>query len=55
MGIDDVIAELELDVLDCNCDLDLDVELLFGDCLGNGVLLVMASRCGQPFSGHVCR
>jgi hypothetical protein len=55
VGIDDMVAELELDVFDFDCDLDLLVELLFGDCLGNGVLLGLGQPLRAAVLGQVCR
>jgi hypothetical protein len=46
MGVDDVIAQLELDELDFTCDLELDVQRFLLRCLWrNGVLLCF----GRPF------
>jgi hypothetical protein len=48
MGIDDVVAELELDVLDFAGYLELLDQLYLCGCLWrNGVLL----RCGRPSDG----
>jgi hypothetical protein len=55
VGIDDMVAELELDVFDFDCDLDLLVELLFGYCLGNGVLLGLGQPLRAAVLGQVCR
>ena len=43
MRVDDVVADLELDVLDLTGDLEV-LDLLFG-LLGNGVLLRKAAGC----------
>jgi hypothetical protein len=49
VGIDDVVSELELDVLDFACDLELLRERCFFSYLcGNDVLL----RCGRPTGGR---
>jgi len=48
MGIDDLVAELELDELDFASNLELLDQLYFCGCLGrNDVLL----RCGRPSDG----
>jgi len=48
MGVDDVVAELELDVLDLARYFELVYQrCLFGCLWRNGVLL----RFGQPFGG----
>jgi hypothetical protein len=47
MGVDDVVAELELDVLDLAGRLKLNDQLIF-DCLGNGVLLGWRPARGRP-------
>ena len=48
VGVDDVVAELELDVLDLAGHLELlDQRCLFGCLWRNGVLL----RCGRPLGG----
>jgi hypothetical protein len=48
VGIDDVVAQLELDVLDLAGRLELLDQLIF-DCLGNGVLLEVYGRPeGRP-------
>jgi hypothetical protein len=44
MGIDDVVTELELDVLDFPDDLEVFEELLFGDIGDDSVLL----GCDSP-------
>jgi len=55
VGIHDVIAELELDVLDLNNDV---VEIILAKrrirCLGNGVLLSKGPPPGAALT-HVCR
>jgi hypothetical protein len=49
VGIDDVVSELELDVLDFAGYLELLRERCFFGCLcGNDVLL----RCGRPTGGR---
>jgi hypothetical protein len=51
VGIDDVVAELELDVLDLASDLDLLSQCSFFDWLyRNGVLLWLRPTVGGPGS-----
>ena len=52
MGVYDVVAQLELDVLDLARDLKLLDQLIF-NCLGNGVLLGFATSQGAV--SQVCR
>jgi len=49
MGIDDVVTELELDVLDFPDDLEVFEELLFGD-IGDGSVLLGCDSRALPVS-----
>jgi hypothetical protein len=51
VGIDDRVADLEVDALDLADDLEVLQELLFSD-VGDGVLL---QGCGLARQGQVCR
>ena len=56
MGVDDMIAQLELDELDFACDLELDVELFLLRCLWrNGVLLCSSAGHPGPTLHQVCK
>jgi hypothetical protein len=49
VGIDDMVSELELDVLDFASDLELLVQYCFFGCLcGNDVLLRCERLLGRP-------
>jgi len=54
MGIDDVVTEFELDVLDFPDDLEVFEELLFADIGDDSVLLGCDSQA-VPVSLYVCR
>jgi hypothetical protein len=54
MGIDDVVTELELDVLDFPDDLEVFEELLFAD-IGDGSVLLRCDSQAVPVSLYVCR
>jgi hypothetical protein len=52
MGVDHVIADLEIDV----DDLSLDLEILdLNGCLGNRVLLLQGPAAGPNFGFYVCK
>jgi hypothetical protein len=52
MGIDHVVADLEIDV----DDLTLDLEILdVNGCIGNGFLLRTWSVCRTVLLGQVCK
>jgi hypothetical protein len=58
VGVDDVVSELELDVLDDDLfvtDLELVLQLVCGRCLWNGVLLVFTASRRRPSPFQVCR
>jgi len=54
MGIDDVVTEVELDVLDLSDDLEILQQLLFGD-IGDGSVLLGVRQPGVASVSYVCR
>jgi hypothetical protein len=54
MGIDDVVTELELDVLDFPYDLEVFEELLFGG-ISDGSVLLRCDSQAVPVSLYVCK
>ena len=54
MGIDDVVTEFELDVLDFPDDLEVLQELRFSD-IGDGSVLLGVRQPGVASVSYVCR
>jgi len=50
VGIDDMVTELELDVLDLACDDEILCDGLFFDCLLRNDVLLRCGRLGRPCS-----